>query len=694
MPARAARRLVVLGYPDVFAAADDVPAIIKARPVGLEGMDDGLVRDAMATGIYPRALELLPPGGGWLLVEFGAETAADAQAQMDAAIADISRRPQPPSLKPFEGEDVEHIWRVRESALGVAARVGADRPTWEGWEDAAVPRERLGEYLRAFRALLETHGYHGNFYGHFGQGCVHTRIDFDLVSEPGIGAFRKFVTEAAALVARLGGSISGEHGDGQARGELLTAMFTPEMLDVFREFKRIWDPAGRMNPGKLVDALPLDRDLRLGADYHPPALTTRFAFPQDRGQFSKAALRCVGVGACRQLDGGTMCPSFMATREEQHSTRGRARLLFEMLEADPLHAPWHEEHVKEALDLCLACKGCKRDCPVSVDMATYKAEFLSHYYEGRPRPRSAYAFGLIRKWARIGSAAPGVVNLAGRLPGVRAVAKWMAGMPQERTIPEFSRQTFRQWFRTRPASPTAGRPVVLWPDTFSDYFAPDIGKAAVRVLERAGWDVRLPPEGLCCGRPLYDYGFLDDAKRQLTEILSGLKTVIDEQVPIVGLEPSCVAVFRDELGNLFPRDAAAQALARQTFLLTEFLAEHAGAWAWLALQGRAIVHVHCHHKAVLDAASDARVLTRLGLDAQVLDSGCCGMAGSFGFEHDHYEVSVRVGERVLLPAVRAAAPDTFIVADGFSCREQIKQTTGRRAWHPIEIVARALDMSH
>jgi Fe-S oxidoreductase len=539
---------------------------------------------------------------------------------------------------------------------------------------------------------LESYRYHGNFYGHFGQGCVHTRIDFDLFTEDGVRIFRRFVTEAADLVSNLGGSLSGEHGDGQARGELLGRMFSQEMLDAFREFKHLWDPAGRMNPGKLIDARPLDADLRLGAKYHPPVLETHFRYPRDRRQFSTSTLRCVGVGACRQLEHGTMCPSFMATREEEHSTRGRARLLFEMLEANPLDGPWHDEHVKNALDLCLACKGCKKDCPASVDMATYKAEFLSHYYERRSRPRHAHAFGRINRWARLGSTAPSLVNFLGRAPGLRAFAKWAAGMSQRRTIPAFARRTFRQWFADHQPPAAGQRPkVLLWADTFSNHFCPDVAKAAVRALEHAGYDVALPPVGLCCGRPLYDYGLLDLARQHLLDIMQRLRAEIETGLPIVGLEPSCLAVFRDELPNLFPDDPLAARLTRQTFLLTEFLSAHADTWTWPTLDRSAIVHVHCHHKAVLDAGADARVLRRLGVRTRVLDSGCCGMAGSFGFEREHYDISVRVGERVLLPEVRRAPADTLIVADGFSCREQILQTTGRRAWHPIEIVSMAID---
>jgi Fe-S oxidoreductase len=540
--------------------------------------------------------------------------------------------------------------------------------------------------LRALRRLLDRHGYQGALYGHFGQGCVHTRIDFDLVTAAGIRRFRAFLSDAADLVLSLGGSLSGEHGDGQSRAELLGKMYGPELVQAFREFKAIWDPEGRMNPGKVVDPYRIDENLRLGTGYHPPPLATRFRFPgDDRGSFARATLRCVGVGECRRASGGTMCPSYMVTREERHSTRGRARLLFEMLQGEVIRG-WRSEPVKEALDLCLACKGCKSECPVNVDMATYKAEFLSHYYAGRRRPAAAYAMGLVHWWVRLAAHAPGLANALTQTPLLAAVAKAAVGIAPRRRIPALAPETFVAWFARREPRPGSGRPVLLWPDTFNNHFHPETARAAVHVLETLGYRVLVPRRRLCCGRPLYDYGMLDTARGMLRRILDGLRPEIAAGLPIVGLEPSCVAVFRDELLNLFPTDEDARRLSRQTFMLGEFLAEH----ELPAVRGRALVHGHCHHKAVIGFDSEAAVLTRLGLDVEVLDSGCCGMAGSFGFERAHYDVSMKVGERVLLPAVRAAAPDTTIIADGFSCREQIVQATGRRAWHLAEVVAAAL----
>jgi FAD/FMN-containing dehydrogenase/Fe-S oxidoreductase len=690
VPNPKARALLVLGYPSVFEAADHVQEIMRHEPIGLEGMDDQLVRDIESIGYQTATLQVLPEGGGWLLVEFGGDSKEEADARAHAVVADLRKSGHAPTVKLFDKPDEEEkVWKVREAGLGATAHVSQERSTWEGWEDSAVPPERLGTYLREFRKLLEAHHLHGDLYGHFGQGCLHTRIDFDLQTTEGIRTYRSFVEQAADLVVSLGGSLSGEHGDGQSRGELLPKMYGPDVMAAFREFKSIWDPRWKMNPGKVIDPYRLDENLRLGADYNPSAVRTHFQFTHDSGSFAKATLRCVGIGECRRLEGGTMCPSFMVTREETHSTRGRARMLFEMLEGDPLTGGWHDEHVKEALDLCLSCKGCKGDCPVNVDMATYKAEFLSHYYEQRRRPIAAFAFGLIPWWARLASMAPQVVNFVTGTPGLRELAKLVAGMPLQRDIPAFAPHTFREWFRRRPRQHTAHRPhVVLWPDTFNNHFHPETAIAAVNVLERAGFHVELPRDGLCCGRPLYDYGMLDLAKTWLRDILRALAPALRAGTPIVGLEPSCVAVFREELEQLWPHDQDAKRLRRQTYLLSEFLNRHAQHFK-PTLHRQAIVHGHCHHKAVMKFEGERQVLERLGLNYHILDSGCCGMAGSFGFERDHYDVSMKIGERALLPAVRMATKDTLIVADGFSCREQIAQATDRRALHLADVLEMA-----
>jgi len=492
-------------------------------------------------------------------------------------------------------------------------------------------------------------------------------------------------------VASLGGSISGEHGDGQSKADLLPIMFGPELVNAFGEFKKIWDPQNRMNPGKVVNAFHNNENLRLGTSYNPWQPATKFFYAEDGGNFAETSLRCVGVGKCRRGEGGTMCPSYMVTREEKHSTRGRARLLFEMLQGEAIQDGWRSDAVREALDLCLSCKGCQSDCPMHVDMATYKAEFLSHYYEGRLRPRTAYTMGLIRWWARLASKVPRLVNFLGNAPVTGRVVKWLAGISQQRQLPQFAGETFRAWWASRPASAAkrVGPPVVLWVDTFNNFFHPEIPRAAVEVLETTGHRIILPEQKLCCGRPLYDYGMLDLAKKMLQSILISLRNEIRAEIPMVGLEPSCIAVFRDELKRLFPFDEDAARLCRNMMTLSEFLVKRAH-FDFPKLQEQAIVHGHCHQKAVMTMDSEKELYRRLGLEFELLDAGCCGMAGSFGFEADHYEVSVKCGERMLLPVVRDVKTKKLVIADGFSCREQIRQLAGHEPLHTAQVVLKAL----
>jgi Fe-S oxidoreductase/FAD/FMN-containing dehydrogenase len=685
-----ARVLLVVAYPDIYQCADHVPEIMEHKPVGLEGIDDLLVDYTRRKAIHSEGLSLLPEGCGWLLVEFGAQTALEAESQAHALMETLSRNPIPPNMHLLTNPtQARRVWEVRESALGVTSHVPREGLNWEGWEDAAVAPEKLGGYLRDLRKMMAAYGYKGSLYGHFGHACVHTRINFDLQSKQGIAKFRKFVEEAADLVVSYGGSLSGEHGDGQSRAELLPKMFGPELMQAFREFKSAWDPDWKMNPGKLIEPYKIDENLRLGPDYAPWQPETHFHFPDDHGNFANAALRCVGVGKCRREEGGVMCPSYRATREEEHSTRGRGHLLWEMTQGEVIRDGWRSEEVKHSLDLCLACKGCKSDCPVAVDVATYKAEFLSHYYEGRVRPRSAYAFGNIDVWARLASHLPGLANLTTQLPGLRDIAKLVAGVARERNLPAFAPQSFRSWFRSRgPRNLTSPR-VLLWPDTFNNYFLPAAAKAAVNVLETAGFCVLLPKTNLCCGRPLYDFGMLDRAKRLLLQILDSLSPAIEAGIPVIGLEPSCVAVFRDELCNLFPHDHRAQTLSRRTFLLSEFVETHAASFTFPRLERKALLHGHCHHKSIMKMTAEESILRRIGVDFLAPAPGCCGMAGSFGFEHDKYELSMAVAELELLPAVRRAPSDWLIIADGFSCREQIAQGSDRHALHVAEVLQMA-----
>ena len=686
------RSLLVLGYPDVYSAGEHIPEVLKHGPIGLEGIDDKLVADMKAVGLHPDDVELLPKGGGWLLAEFGGRDRQDSHAKARACMEVVARAANPPTMKLFDDVAQEKmIWTVREAGLGATAHVPNKAITWEGWEDAAVPPERLGDYLRDFRKLLDHYDYAGDLYGHFGQGCVHTRIDFDLETHAGIEKFHGFLDDASSLVVRYGGSISGEHGDGQSKAEFLPKMFGAALVRAFGEFKAIFDPRGKMNPGKVVDPYLPTQNLRLGDTYAPRQPVTFFKYPKDAGIFSRAALRCVGVGNCRQHHHQTMCPSYRVTMEEKHSTRGRSRLLFEMLRGTALTHGFRDENVKESLDLCLACKGCKGDCPVHVDMATYKAEFLAHYYAGRLRPRSAYVFGYIDRWARLASHMPGVVNTLMQASWSAGFAKWAANVAPTRRLPRFAAESFQHRFARRAAPPRkSDSTVMLWPDTFNNYFHPETALAAVDVLEAAGFTVRVPSSPVCCGRPLYDSGMLDDAQRYLRRILKRFESQIDAGMRFVVLEPACAAVFRDEMTNLFPGDEVAKRLSGQTFLLGEFLAQRAPDFSPPRLSRSAIVHGHCHQKAIMGMSDDEALLRKIGVDHTLLDSGCCGMAGSFGFERDKAAVSVAIGELVLLPAVRAAASDCLVIADGYSCREQIAQCTDRHALHLADVLRMAL----
>lgn len=692
-----ARVILVLGFPDIYAAGDAVPEILPFKPIATEGLDERIIGGLRERGLRGADIALLPPGNAWIIIEFGADTTEAASAQAAALVEHYAGKAAAPSSWLINDPALcERIWTIRETAASATAlTIHPDQPDpIVGWEDAAVDPLRLGDYLREFQALVDRHGYQTSLYGHFGDGCIHARITFDTRSTEGIKIWRSFLRAAAELVVKYGGSLSGEHGDGQAKAEFLPIMYGEELMQAFREFKAIWDPDNRMNPGKVIDPYRADENLKYGPDYQPLRPATLFAFASREGQgFNRAIERCVGMGKCRAHDGGVMCPSYRATREERYSTRGRARLLSEMLRGEIIHDGWRNEAVREALDLCLACKGCKSDCPTHTDMASYKAEFLHHHYLGRLRPLQAYTMGFINRWARLASLAPRIVNLLAATPGLSALLKFGGGIAQRRTIPKFARRTFRKWFARRraPATGTGRRGrVILWADTFNNHFQPGSAAAAVEVLEALGYTVTIPRQQLCCGRPLYDFGMLDTARAYLREVLDALADDIHAGVPVIGLEPACLSVFRDELPNLFPDDARAGKLAKQCHLFSDFLMTIAD-WEAPQLGGDALVHGHCHQKAVFGMTAEMALLKRLGIRARVPESGCCGMAGAFGFNPGHYDVSLKIGESALLPAVRAADEQTMIIASGYSCREQISQLSDRHALHIAEVVALALN---
>ncbi|GAA2614482.1 FAD-binding and (Fe-S)-binding domain-containing protein [Streptomyces tubercidicus] len=750
----AARVLAVLAYPDESAAAEAAHTLLPYRPMTVEGMAADLVGDAAG----------LPKGGAWLFVEMGGaspgEAAARARALCRAAAADGSTD----HTVVTDPVGQRALWRIREDASGAASRLpddggtarasGAERggEAWPGWEDCAVPPAQLGPYLRDFRALLSQHGLRGTPYGHFGDGCIHIRIDFDLLTAPGIRRFRDFSYDLGELVVAHGGSLSGEHGDGQARAELLPKMYGPELVHVFEQFKSLWDPAAGLNPGMLIRPARLDENLRFAVLPRRP-VPVEFGYPHDNGDFSAAVRRCVGVAKCRNATtapGSTdvMCPSFRATGEEQHSTRGRARLLHEMLAGEVITDGWQSPEVRDALDLCLSCKGCRSDCPVGVDMATYKAEFLHHHYEGRLRPAAHYSMGRLPQWLHAAAPLAPALNALARTP-LATVAKRLGGIAPERPIPELATETFTRWWWHRrrttgaphPASGrtttatggasgrsttanggtsgrtttanggTSARTVILWPDTFTNHLSPEVGRAAVHVLEAAGLRPLLPPTAplrqpggalpqpaalprlhrppLCCGLTYVSTGQLDQARRVMRRTVEILSPLLQDGHPLVVLEPSCAAALRTDLPELLADDPRAAQLARSVRTFAQALEELAPDWQPPRIDRPIAGQTHCHQHAVLGDAADRRLRERAGLTGS-LTGGCCGLAGNFGFERGHYDVSVACAEDQLLPAVRQSTANTEILADGFSCRTQLDQLGDRRGRHLAEVLAEAL----
>ncbi|MGW0854844.1 FAD-binding and (Fe-S)-binding domain-containing protein [Streptomyces sp. NPDC002690] len=678
-----ARALAVLGYPDEAAAAEAAAGLLVHGPLTVEGMAADLVRETVG----------LPRGGAWLFVETGGATPAEAR---DRATRIVRAADALDAAVVTDPAGQRALWRLREDAAGTATRMPDGTEAWPGWEDCAVPPARLGPYLRAFRALLVEHGLRGTPYGHFGDGCIHVRVDFDLRTPAGIARFRRFSEDQARLVAAHGGSLSGEHGDGQARAELLPLMYGDELVSLFGGFKDLWDPYGGMNPGMLVRPDPLDSNLRFGVLPRRP-VDVAFGYSEDGGDFTAAVSRCVGVAKCRTTaapGAGVMCPSFRATGEEKHSTRGRARLLHEMLAGEIVTDGWRSTEVRDALDLCLSCKGCRSDCPVGVDMATYKAEFLHHHYRGRLRPAAHYAMGSLPRWLRLAAPFAPVLNALARVRPLAALAKRLAGIAPERPIPVLARQTLTRWWAGRREAAGTGQDgaVLLWPDTFTTHLSPQVGRAAVRVLESAGRTVHHPGAGLCCGLTYVSTGRLDRARTVMRRTLDRLGTSLGEPLgrPLVVLEPSCAATLRTDLPELLPDDPRSAELAASVRTLAEYLEEYAPDWNPPRLDREVTGQTHCHQHAVLGDAADRRLRERAGLEGE-LSGGCCGLAGNFGFEKGHWDVSVACAEEQLLPAVRSAAPGTEILADGFSCRTQLEQLAGVRAKHLAEVLAEGLE---
>ncbi len=679
------RLLVVLGYADIYDAGDASAGLLRFDPVAVEGMDKRIV-DILAARRGPDAVPPLPRGEGWLLVELAGDELAELRARAGelasaagALAVDVVDDPRTAAA----------IWRVREDGAGLSGRSPRDLPAHAGWEDAAVPPQQLGPYLREFDELMAAHDLTGLPYGHFGDGCLHIRIDFPLASAGGTQGFGQFLQESAELVAKYGGSLSGEHGDGRARSGLLHHMYSPEALDLFARVKRVFDPSGLLNPGVLVDPDAPTDQLRIPAAKRPPE-PLALLYPHDGGDFSQAVHRCTGVGKCRAdngATGGVMCPSYLATGDEKDSTRGRARVLQEMLNGSDVRG-WDAPEVHDALDLCLSCKGCLSDCPTGIDMASYKAEVLHQTYKGKRRPASHYSLGRLPQWVRLSRKTSRLASKMSAVGGRFAMPKRLAGVDPRRSIPQLAPQTFRAWCADNDVRFFAvddDRPnrVVLFIDTFTDFFSPEAGKAAVRVLRAAGVEPVIMEKDGCCGLTLISTGQLDAARKTLGRSVDQLDLAAAQGLSIIGLEPSCTAVYRSDAHELIGSQASTR-VGSAVVTLAEFLAALPG-WQPPDLTGsKVIAQPHCHHHAVMGWSPDAQLLARAGAELQRL-SGCCGLAGNFGVEQGHYEVSVKIAERQLLPAL-AADPDAVLLADGFSCRTQAADLAGRQGVHLAQLL--------
>ncbi len=739
VPVPTAPVVVALGYPDMPTAADAVPALLAHDPLAVEGLDAQLV-DVVRRHHGPAAVPELPAGGGWLLVEVGAaegETDADVLVRARALAADAGT--DAVRVVPA-GAQAAALWRIRADGAGLGGRTPANAPAWPGWEDAAVPPEKLGDYLRDFTALMRERNVDGLLYGHFGDGCVHVRLDLPLETRAGIGPSREFLEASADLVAAYGGSLSGEHGDGRARSELLSRMYAPEVLELFGKVKALFDPVNHLNPGVVVDPAPLDADLRRPFARRTPA-RGGFAFTEDGGDFATAVHRCTGVGKCRadtSASGGFMCPSYRATKDEKDVTRGRARVLQELTNGS-LVRDWNSPAVIDSLDLCLSCKACSADCPAGVDMAKYKSEVLYRGYKGKIRPRNHYLLGQLPRWSRMLTAVPPLARLANTVLKARPLEQavlWAGGMDTRRHVVTFAEERFSTWWKQRddgaarpgttasapadaaaerasaaseatadgavtapaseaardPRDPAAPRFVVLWADTFSETLDTAGARAAVGVLESAGYTVIVPEDPACCGLTWISTGQLDGARKRLRELLGVLAPYAANGIPVVGVEPSCTAVLRSDLLDLLPEDPRAPMLAEQTYTLAELLTAPTPVgpgpdWQPPSLEGVEVVaQPHCHHHSVMGWDADAALLTRAGARVTTL-AGCCGLAGNFGMEAGHYDTSVAVAENALLPALREAGPETVYLADGFSCRTQAEQLAGRHGVHLAQLLA-------
>ncbi len=692
------KQLIVLGFDDIFIAGDSVPEIMPFSPIAMEGLDWAIVGGLIDRQLRLNEVALLPDGKAWLLVELAdnnTETLARRCREFQTAMEGSARVK---SVLPVNDPAmVKDFWTIREqgaSATSMSLRPEDPDPI-VGWEDTAVDPLQLGDYLREFSALVKRYGYTTSLYGHFGDGCIHARITFDTRTEAGVKKFRAFSREIAETVVRFGGSLSGEHGDGQAKAEFLPIMFGDELITAFDRFKAAWDPELRMNPRKVVNPYRVDENLRLGPDYQPAPVNTTLKFHEDIGGFSRTTERCIGMGKCRAAT-GAMCPSYQATGEERYSTRGRAHLLHELIRGELIKEGFSNKDIADSLEHCLSCKACKSECPTQVDIASYKSEFMAKHYQQNKRPYNHYFL------AHIGTLLPRAAKYSGPAnffqKGIfgSAVRKFLDIHPQK-DLPAISKEPFTTavakeststddhfYYIGDQSQPT----VVLWADTVNNHYRPHLLHSAIAIAKTCGYSIAVAKSHFCCGRPLYEYGYLDQAKQQLQQILDNFQDNLPESAPVIVLEPSCLSVFKDELLRMYPDDDRATDLSSRATTVT----------AWLSTLDtlavtpfkHGILHLHCHDKAITNGASDRQWMNQCFENVTEPESGCCGMAGTFGIKNKTHHIGQKLFNRALAPAIQAATNDTIVVSNGFSCAEAIRDNTTQKALHPLEVIEQCL----
>ncbi|ASJ72613.1 Anaerobic glycerol-3-phosphate dehydrogenase subunit C [Granulosicoccus antarcticus IMCC3135] len=691
------KRLVVLGFSDIYIAGDSVPELMPFKPIAMEGLDWNIIGGLQARKLKEREVALLPEGRAWLLVELAASTLESLEEHCSTFVQAMQKSSRVLSvLQVPDAGDTAALWSIREqgaSATSMSLDPHAPDPV-VGWEDTAVDPMQLGNYLREFQALVDRYGYTTSLYGHFGDGCIHARITFDTRSTEGVAQWRKFSQEIAHLVVKFGGSLSGEHGDGQAKAEFLPIMFGDRLMEAFRQFKSIWDPQRRMNPGKLIDAYRMDENLRFGPDYQRPDISTTLNFVEDLGGFARSSERCIGMGKCRSQS-GAMCPSYQASGEERYSTRGRAHLLHELVRGELITDGWDNPDIADSLEHCLSCKACKHECPTQVDIASYKSEFMEKHYDQRRRPLHHYAMGYIGTTLPWLSKAPALTNLLQKGP-LGALAKRVLGISQEASLPVLSSQSFGQWAHQNAdrhddyfnwfgdaALPAA----VLWADSVNSNYHSHILISATRVLQKAGFQVAVTRAHFCCGRPLYEYGFLEKARQQLSQMLDHFYPHLPHAAPVVVIEPSCLSVFRDEMIRQYPSDQRAADLHARAMTLTALLSQRDTPVQRTLPTG--LMHLHCHDKA--SGEQHERDWMKKCFDSlSEPESSCCGMAGSFGMREKTRHLAQTLFSRALKPALDSCSEETVIVANGFSCHKQINDYTQEHLLHPVQVLEKCL----